>query len=170
MCKCSGLYNLPHFLYRRLTSENHLRRARKLSVSVAYLPSLSGRSTDAVLDTSNLQGTRTSGPLSCSQEYGAYRSSGCMPPFTYSFGQSSLLNQLGSYHYVSGVDASTSASLAAYINSLTYSIEDDAGWFSKGSGWKVRNGCYWYVHLLCAMKLYQEHDVTVVSMRSQELT
>ncbi|KAJ7033066.1 Chs5p-Arf1p-binding proteins-domain-containing protein [Mycena alexandri] len=36
---------------------------------------------------------------------------------------------LGSYHFVSGVDASSSASLAAYINSLTYAIE-------------VRNGCY----------------------------
>lgn len=59
--------------------------------------------------------------------------------------QNSQTGQLGSYHYVSGVDASSSASLAAYINSLTYAIEDDAGWFSKGAGWKVRNGCYWCV-------------------------
>ena len=51
--------------------------------------------------------------------------------------------QLGSYHYVSGVDASSSASLAAYINSLTYAIEDSNTWFSKSAIWKVKNGCYW---------------------------
>ncbi|KAJ6532773.1 Chs5p-Arf1p-binding proteins-domain-containing protein [Mycena vulgaris] len=49
---------------------------------------------------------------------------------------------LGSYHFVSGVDASSSASLAAYINSLTYAIEDSNAWFSKTPVWKVRNGCY----------------------------
>ncbi|CAK5272060.1 unnamed protein product [Mycena citricolor] len=49
---------------------------------------------------------------------------------------------LGSYHFVSGVDASSSASLAAYINSLTYAIEDSGAWFSKAPAWKVRNGCY----------------------------
>ncbi|KAJ6606688.1 chaps family protein [Mycena sp. CBHHK59/15] len=49
---------------------------------------------------------------------------------------------LGSYHFVSGVDASSSASLAAYINSLTYAIEDSSAWFSKTPAWKVRNGCY----------------------------
>lgn len=52
-------------------------------------------------------------------------------------------DQLGSYHYVSGVDASSSASLAAYINSLTYAIEDSNTWFSKSAAWKVKNGCYW---------------------------
>ncbi|EKM56439.1 uncharacterized protein PHACADRAFT_253561 [Phanerochaete carnosa HHB-10118-sp] len=62
---------------------------------------------------------------------------------------------LGSYHYVSGVDASSSASLAAYINSLTYAIEDDAGWFTKGSGWKVRNGCY------CCFNAFSRVDVRV---------
>jgi hypothetical protein len=46
---------------------------------------------------------------------------------------------------VSGVDASSSASLAAYINSLTYAIEDNSTWFSKGTTFKVRNGTYWYV-------------------------
>ncbi|KAI0701992.1 chaps-domain-containing protein [Cytidiella melzeri] len=61
----------------------------------------------------------------------------------------------GSYHYVSGVDASSSASLAAYINSLTYAIEDDAGWFTKGSGWKVRNGCY------CCFNAFSRVDVRV---------
>ena len=55
--------------------------------------------------------------------------------------------QLGSYHFISGVDASSSASLAAYINSLTYAIEDSLAWFAKGSAWKVKNGCYWCVFL-----------------------
>ncbi|KAJ7255406.1 Chs5p-Arf1p-binding proteins-domain-containing protein [Mycena rebaudengoi] len=50
---------------------------------------------------------------------------------------------LGSYHFVSGVDASSSASLAAYINSLTYAIDDNSNaWFKAGPAWKVRNGCY----------------------------
>lgn len=43
------------------------------------------------------------------------------------------------------MDASSSASLAAYINSLTYAIEDGSAWFGKGSSWKVKNGCYWHV-------------------------
>ncbi|THH26900.1 hypothetical protein EUX98_g7293 [Antrodiella citrinella] len=62
---------------------------------------------------------------------------------------------IGTYHYVSGVDASTSASVAAYINSLTYNMEDDAGWFTKGSGWKVRSGCY------CCFNAFSRVDVRV---------
>ena len=53
--------------------------------------------------------------------------------------------QTGSYHYVSGIDTSSSASLAAYINSLTYSIEESQAWFAKGPTWKVKNGCFWCV-------------------------
>jgi len=59
-----------------------------------------------------------------------------------------FLLQFGSYHYVSGVDASSSASLAAYINSLTYAIEDASAWFSKAQQFKVKNGCYWCVDLI----------------------
>ncbi|KAJ7457129.1 Chs5p-Arf1p-binding proteins-domain-containing protein [Mycena galericulata] len=44
---------------------------------------------------------------------------------------------LGSYHFVSGVDASYSASLAPYINSLTYAIEDSNTWFSKIPAWMI---------------------------------
>ncbi|KAH9941143.1 chaps-domain-containing protein [Epithele typhae] len=62
---------------------------------------------------------------------------------------------LGSYHYVSGVDASSSASLAAYINSLTYNIEDDSGWFTKGASWKVKSGCY------CCFNAFSRVDVRV---------
>ncbi|KAF8183107.1 Chs5p-Arf1p binding protein [Mycena galopus ATCC 62051] len=49
---------------------------------------------------------------------------------------------IGSYHFVSGIDTSSSASLAAYINSLTYAIEGSNAWFSNTPVWKVRNGCY----------------------------
>ncbi|KAJ3932582.1 MAG: Chs5p-Arf1p-binding proteins-domain-containing protein [Lentinula lateritia] len=62
---------------------------------------------------------------------------------------------LGSYHYISGVDASSSASLAAYINSLTYAIEDNSAWFSKGSSWKVKNGCY------CCFNAFSRVDIRV---------
>ncbi|KAF9492571.1 chaps-domain-containing protein [Pleurotus eryngii] len=62
---------------------------------------------------------------------------------------------LGSYHYVSGVDASSSASLAAYINSLTYAIEDNSAWFSKSPVWKVRNGCY------CCFNAFSRVDIRV---------
>lgn len=62
---------------------------------------------------------------------------------------------LGSFHYISGVDASSSASLAAYINSLTYSLEDSSAWFSKGPTWKVRNGCY------CCFNAFSRVDVRV---------
>ncbi|KAG1741570.1 Chs5p-Arf1p-binding proteins-domain-containing protein [Suillus paluster] len=62
---------------------------------------------------------------------------------------------IGSYHYVSGVDASSSASLAAYINSLTYSIEDNSAWFSKSTVWKVKSGCY------CCFNAFSRVDIRV---------
>ncbi|KAL1747423.1 Chs5p-Arf1p-binding proteins-domain-containing protein [Schizophyllum fasciatum] len=67
----------------------------------------------------------------------------------------SATKELGSYHYVSGVDASSSASLAAYINSLTYAIEDNSAWFSKAPAWKVRNGCY------CCFNAFSRVDIRV---------
>ncbi|KAH7910675.1 Chs5p-Arf1p-binding proteins-domain-containing protein [Hygrophoropsis aurantiaca] len=62
---------------------------------------------------------------------------------------------LGSYHFVSGVDASSSASLAAYINSLTYAIEDSSAWFSKSTAWKVKSGCY------CCFNAFSRVDIRV---------
>ncbi|TFK41420.1 chaps family protein [Crucibulum laeve] len=62
---------------------------------------------------------------------------------------------LGSYHYISGVDASSSASLAAYINSLTYAIEDNSAWFSNKTAWKVRNGCF------CCFNAFSRVDIRV---------
>lgn len=39
------------------------------------------------------------------------------------------------YHHVTGIDASSSASLAAYINTLTYSPNDKLN--------KIVSGLYW---------------------------
>ena len=48
---------------------------------------------------------------------------------------SSFLLQTGVYHHVTGVDAFSSASLAAYVNTLTYSPVDKHH--------KVVSGIYW---------------------------
>jgi hypothetical protein len=45
--------------------------------------------------------------------------------------------QIGVYHHVTGVDASSSASLAAYINTLTYKEYDK-------NTTKIVEGTYWY--------------------------
>jgi hypothetical protein len=45
--------------------------------------------------------------------------------------------QVGVYHHVTGVDASSSASLAAYINTLTYKENHQ-------SSSKIVEGVYWY--------------------------
>lgn len=70
---------------------------------------------------------------------------------------SAAKTELGSYHLVSGVDASSSASLAAYINSLSYSLEDTSGWFgTRGApSWKIKNGCY------CCFNAFSRVDVRV---------
>ncbi|GAA5806493.1 hypothetical protein HPULCUR_012027 [Helicostylum pulchrum] len=65
------------------------------------------------------------------------------------------LKELGSYHYVSGVDASSSATLAAYLNSLTYSLDDTQSWFSKSNAWRIRSGIY------CCFNAFSRVDVRV---------
>jgi hypothetical protein len=92
-------------------------------------------------------------------------------------------DQIGSYHYwsallprpwdqadipSSGVEASSSASLAAYLNSLQFSIEDSQAWFAKGSGWRVTGGTYWYVSLIQVMRQEEVADEVAASMLSQE--
>jgi Chs5-Arf1p-binding protein BUD7/BCH1 len=49
------------------------------------------------------------------------------------------LYQIGIYHHVTGVDASSSASLAAYITTLT---SKDHG---QNATIRVSEGLYWYV-------------------------
>ncbi|KZT51179.1 chaps-domain-containing protein [Calocera cornea HHB12733] len=61
----------------------------------------------------------------------------------------------GSYHYVSGVDASSSASLAAYLNSLTYSLDEPGSWFGAKQPWKLRSGTY------CCFNAFSRVDTRV---------
>ncbi|CDZ98516.1 Tetratricopeptide repeat-containing domain [Phaffia rhodozyma] len=67
----------------------------------------------------------------------------------------SAQKDVGSYHYCSGVEASSSASLAAYLNSLQFAVEEQAAWFSKGPTWKVRSGTY------CCFNAFSRVDVRV---------
>ncbi|KAL7422419.1 bud site selection protein [Cryptotrichosporon argae] len=72
-----------------------------------------------------------------------------------SYGTKTAQRDVGSYHYCSGVEASSSASLAAYLNSLQHSLEDSSAWFGKGSGWRVRTGTY------CCFNAFSRVDVRV---------
>ncbi|RUO95731.1 Chs5p-Arf1p-binding proteins-domain-containing protein, partial [Jimgerdemannia flammicorona] len=65
------------------------------------------------------------------------------------------VKEVGSYHYVSGVDASSSASLAAYLNMLTYSLDEPHAWFSKPAAWRIRSGIY------CCFNAFSRVDVRV---------
>ncbi|KAF9953132.1 hypothetical protein BGZ72_005661 [Mortierella alpina] len=65
------------------------------------------------------------------------------------------VKETSSYHYVSGIDASSSASLAAYLNSLTYAIDESHAWFSKGAQWRIRSGLY------CCYNAFSRVDVRV---------
>jgi murein endopeptidase len=56
-----------------------------------------------------------------------------------SAGPLTAIYQTGIYHHVTGVDASSSASLAAYINTLTYKEH------GPNSTTKIVEGVYWYV-------------------------
>ncbi|KAF7728470.1 hypothetical protein EC973_006023 [Apophysomyces ossiformis] len=65
------------------------------------------------------------------------------------------LKEYGSYHYVSGIDASSSATLAAYLNSLTYSMDETQSWFTKSNAWRIRSGIY------CCFNAFSRVDVRV---------
>ncbi|EEB05892.1 ChAPs family protein [Schizosaccharomyces japonicus yFS275] len=63
--------------------------------------------------------------------------------------------EIGTYHFVSGVDASSSASLAAYLNTLSYSLEKSQQWFGKSSGWKVKQA------VCCCYNAFSHMDIRV---------
>ncbi|RCH92020.1 hypothetical protein CU098_006290 [Rhizopus stolonifer] len=65
------------------------------------------------------------------------------------------VKEIGSYHYISGVDASSSASLAAYLNSLTYSMDETQSWFTKSNSWRIRSGIY------CCYNAFSRVDIRV---------
>lgn len=60
---------------------------------------------------------------------------------------------------MSGVDASSSASLAAYLNSLTYTVEESSSWFfgsaSTKGAYRIRGGAY------CSFNAFSRVDVRV---------
>ncbi|GMK57342.1 hypothetical protein CspeluHIS016_0401760 [Cutaneotrichosporon spelunceum] len=72
-----------------------------------------------------------------------------------SYGSRTTQKDIGSYHYVSGAEASSSASLAAYLNSLQFHIEETPAWFGKLPGWRVRHGTY------CCFNAFSRVDVRV---------
>ncbi|KAK9449047.1 Chs5p-Arf1p-binding proteins-domain-containing protein [Limtongia smithiae] len=49
--------------------------------------------------------------------------------------------EAGTYHYVTGIDTS-SASIAAYLNTLTYAPGEGQVWFGKVQHWNVQTGVY----------------------------
>lgn len=72
-----------------------------------------------------------------------------------STGSNARSRDIGSYHYVSGVDASSSAALAAYINSLTYELDQNPGFFSSKAAYKLKSGAY------CCFNAFSRVDVRV---------
>ncbi|PUU73070.1 Chs5p-Arf1p-binding proteins-domain-containing protein [Tuber borchii] len=65
------------------------------------------------------------------------------------------LKEIGTYHHVTGVDASSSASLAAYINTLTYLIGENQIWFGKPQSWRITTGIY------CCYNAFSRVDMRV---------
>ncbi|KAF3921177.1 hypothetical protein ABW21_db0202366 [Orbilia brochopaga] len=63
--------------------------------------------------------------------------------------------EIGTYHHVTGIDASSSASLAAYINTLTYSIGENQIWFGRPQSWKIQSGTY------CCYNAFSRVDMRV---------
>lgn len=51
--------------------------------------------------------------------------------------------EVGSYHHVLGLEISSSASGAAYINTLTYALGQSQQWFGKAQTVKIVGGVYW---------------------------
>ncbi|VVT49611.1 uncharacterized protein SAPINGB_P002355 [Magnusiomyces paraingens] len=62
----------------------------------------------------------------------------------------------GTYHYVTGVDASSSSAVAAYFNGLTFSLGEEQVWFGRHAGWKIHTGIY------CAYNAFSRVDVRVL--------
>ena len=67
--------------------------------------------------------------------------------------------ELGSYHFVVGVDTSSSAAVAAYLNSMLYQMPDSSGWFMNSSKsntvYKISAGTY------CCWNFFSNIDVRV---------
>lgn len=66
------------------------------------------------------------------------------------------LKENGTYHYVTGVDTSGTAMVAAYMNTLTFSLGENQLWFGKHPMWKVHSGIY------CSYNAFSRVDVRVL--------
>lgn len=62
----------------------------------------------------------------------------------------------GTYHYVTGVDTSSSAAVAAYLNTLTFTLGEEQIWFGKHPQWKVHTGVF------CSYNAFSRNDVRVM--------
>lgn len=63
----------------------------------------------------------------------------------------------GTYHFVTGIDTSSSASIAAYLNTLTFSLGENQIWFGKHPQWKVHSEIY------CCYNAFSRLDVRVMA-------
>jgi len=61
------------------------------------------------------------------------------------------------YHFVTGVDVSSAAAIAAYLTTLTRPLGEDQLWFSRAIGWRVIEGTY------CAYNVFSNVDVRVTA-------
>lgn len=62
----------------------------------------------------------------------------------------------GTYHYVTGVDTSSSSAVAAYFNALTFTLGEGQIWFGKPATWKIHTGVY------CSYNTFSRVDVRVL--------
>ena len=62
---------------------------------------------------------------------------------------------VGTYHLVSGVDASSSATLAAYITSLSYEIEQGSAWLGSKASFRIKGGVF------CCYNAFSRLDLRV---------
>ncbi|KAL4399470.1 bud site selection protein [Malassezia pachydermatis] len=63
--------------------------------------------------------------------------------------------EYGSYHLVSGIDASSSATLATYITSLSNELDANSAWIGSKSHYKIRGGVY------CCYNAFSRVDLRV---------
>ncbi|OLL26435.1 hypothetical protein NEOLI_001270 [Neolecta irregularis DAH-3] len=63
--------------------------------------------------------------------------------------------EVGSYHFVSGIDSSSSATIAAYINSLQYAFAQNQSFFGKNQTLKLTKGVY------CCFNAFSKLDMRV---------
>lgn len=59
------------------------------------------------------------------------------------------------YHYTTGIDVSSSAAIAAHLNTLTFTLGESQVWFGRTPGWKIAAGTY------CSYNAFSKLDIRV---------